>query len=120
MAKEVGLRIPDTIVTSDGREAREFLERMNGRAVFKVLDGVRQRLTETRRFRREYTRSLDALRYAPVIFQELIEAELDIRVTIVDEAVFPVSIRPQGRRARLDWRLDLCTYVARASRRKNH
>jgi glutathione synthase/RimK-type ligase-like ATP-grasp enzyme len=105
-AQEVGLRFPDTIVTSDPQEARRFLERMSGQAVFKVLEGVREVITETRRFRKAHARNLDALRYAPVIFQELIEAELDIRVTIIDKAVFSVSIRPTNAKARLDWRLD--------------
>jgi glutathione synthase/RimK-type ligase-like ATP-grasp enzyme len=105
-AKTVGLRIPDTIVTSDLQEARLFLNRLNGQTVFKVLAGARQIFVETRRFRKRDLRELGSLRYAPVIFQELIEAELDIRVTIVDEEVFPVAIKPRNPKARLDWRLD--------------
>jgi len=110
-AKEVGLDIPDTIVTSDAEEARQFLDRMNGTAIFKVLAGERRRLIETRRFRKSYFRKLAALRYAPLIFQELVEAEQDIRVTIVDEEVFSASIRPTTSKAQLDWRLDLTAKI---------
>ncbi|MCC2112302.1 MAG: hypothetical protein KDJ16_09735 [Hyphomicrobiales bacterium] len=105
-ANEVGLRIPETVITNDPAEAREAIDRMDGRIIFKVLSGPDERLIETRRFRKSYKRLLANLRYAPVIFQELIDVDRDLRVTIVDDAVFPVSVKARAKTAHLDWRLD--------------
>lgn len=105
-AKEVGLRIPRTLITNDPEEARAFLSPANGPAIFKVLTGTSWQFTETRQFNGKYVQDLQSLRFAPAIFQELIEAEADIRATVVDDHVYAAAIRAKRSNARLDWRLD--------------
>jgi len=110
-AREVGLKIPHTVVTNDAEEARTFLKRRDGSTIFKVLTGTSWQFTETRRFRSAHLRHLKNLRYAPVIFQELVEAQSDIRVTIVDQTAFAVSIKPILKGAKFDWRMDLASEI---------
>jgi glutathione synthase/RimK-type ligase-like ATP-grasp enzyme len=110
-AKEAGLAIPDSIVTSGADEARRFIDRLDGKVIFKVLMGLPGIFAETRRFKREHARYLATLRYAPAIFQEIVEPGRDVRVTIVDEAAFSVLISPKNPKARLDWRLDLAADI---------
>ena len=43
---------------------------------------------------------------APVIFQEFLEDKLDIRVTVIGNMVFPVSITKQGKNIYGDWRVN--------------
>jgi glutathione synthase/RimK-type ligase-like ATP-grasp enzyme len=106
LASRLGLRIPKTVVTNDASEARRFLDELDGPAIFKTLTGTWWQLTETRRFKKGYSRHLKSLRFAPIIFQELIEAQLDIRAIVIDDAVFAFSIRSEVRGTRYDWRLD--------------
>jgi len=110
-AKEVGLRIPQTVITNDPEEARRFLDGQGERAIFKTLTGVQWQFAETRQYKGEYSGTLAKVRYAPVIFQEMVKAELDIRVTIVDWTAFTVSIKPDHPFAQLDWRLDAAAAI---------
>ena len=112
-AGEAGLRIPSTLITNDPEEARIFLESLGRPAIFKVLTGTSWQFVETRRFEPAYAEALESVRYAPVIFQELIDADLDIRVTVVDNSIFAVSIQAHHPGARLDWRMDLASEIRR-------
>lgn len=110
-AREVGLKVPDTVITNDPREAQRFLDGRHKAAVFKVLTGTDWQFTETRRFHEEHLSHLESLRHAPVIFQELVEARCDIRANVIDDVVFAVSIKPLHEGARLDWRMDLASEI---------
>jgi glutathione synthase/RimK-type ligase-like ATP-grasp enzyme len=41
-----------------------------------------------------------------VIFQEFVDAEADVRVTVVDGEIFAAEIDARGTRNELDWRVD--------------
>jgi glutathione synthase/RimK-type ligase-like ATP-grasp enzyme len=43
----------------------------------------------------------------PALFQEFIEARLDIRVTVIGQSLYTIEIESQKGSAKLDWRLDL-------------
>jgi len=49
---------------------------------------------------------MDTVRFAPVIFQELIPGGLDIRVTVVGDRLFPAEIRAGESAYEFDFRLD--------------
>jgi hypothetical protein len=49
---------------------------------------------------------LDAVSYAPVLFQEEIRKCADIRVNILDGQVFATLIKPVTEGAPIDWRVD--------------
>jgi glutathione synthase/RimK-type ligase-like ATP-grasp enzyme len=106
-ATKIGLRIPDTIITNSPEEATAFLRQRKAGAIFKILTNTPWQLTETREFKPEYFEHIRGLKMAPAIFQEKIKSKKDIRVTIVDNAVFAVSIQATHQLAKLDWRLDL-------------
>jgi glutathione synthase/RimK-type ligase-like ATP-grasp enzyme len=48
---------------------------------------------------------LDRVRYAPVIFQEYIEAKVDLRITVVGDDIFPAEIGSQETSYRVDFRM---------------
>ena len=109
VAGKVGLSIPKTVVTNNPAVANEFISRLDGQVIFKGLTKPGCQFIETRLFQRAHFSKLKAVEFAPVIFQEAVEAIADIRVTIIDDTVFSVSIAPQNRRARYDWRLDIAS-----------
>lgn len=105
LAAKAGLTVPPTLVTNDPGEARRFAAGLGGPVVFKILTNTSWQFAETRELRPEHDGLLDGLRRAPAIFQSLVPG-LDIRATVVDGRVFPVSIASKHPGASLDWRLD--------------
>lgn len=106
-AAAVGLNIPRTLITNSEADVRRFYLENRERVVFKILTSVNWQFAETRHLREEDFARLGLLVYAPVIFQEEIVDKTDIRVTVVDQQVFAVSIHPRHAGAELDWRLDV-------------
>ena len=82
------LPIPDTLITNDSGEAKAFFDRHNGQVVYKAFNQRGLIWLPTRRLIADDLVYLDALRFAPVIFQRLIEGIRDIRVTVVGNQLF--------------------------------
>lgn len=92
VAREVGLALPRTLVSTDPARVRAFLDGQGGRpVVFKAFLASEQAWRETRLVRPDDLARLDAVRLAPVIFQEYVEG-VDLRVTIVGDRLFAAEI----------------------------
>jgi RimK-like ATP-grasp domain len=108
VAGEVGLRVPRTLVTSDPDQARAFIEARDGaETVFKTFSCTHEIWRETRLVREDELPLLDAVRLAPVIFQEYVPAEVDLRVTIVGRRHFAAAIHSQTTDYPVDFRMSL-------------
>ena len=107
-ASESGLEIPPTCVTSDPAAAARFIERAGADSVvYKSFSAHEHAWRETRLLRRDELALLDRVRYAPVIFQEFVPAEADLRVTIMGSHCFATAIRTAPTAYRYDYRMDL-------------
>jgi hypothetical protein len=106
-AQRVGLRIPDTLITSDPEHAREFVERHHGSVVHKSMTALERAFLESRLWRDDDARVLDHLPLAPTIFQEFVDGPADIRVTIAGGEQFAAWIASSESRVGIDSRLDL-------------
>jgi glutathione synthase/RimK-type ligase-like ATP-grasp enzyme len=108
VASSLGMRVPDTIMTSDRDEAMRFIERHGiGRTIYKIFSATHQVWRETRLVGEDDLASLDSLRLAPVIFQEYIPAVADLRVTIVGDSMFPMAIDNRDSGYEVDFRVNL-------------
>lgn len=108
VASEVGLRVPRTLMTSDPDRARAFIDSVGiGRTIFKTFAATPVVWRETRIVREQELEALDAVRVAPVIFQEYIEAEADLRVTVVGDRVFAMAIHAGQTDYPVDFRMSL-------------
>jgi glutathione synthase/RimK-type ligase-like ATP-grasp enzyme len=114
IAQQLGLDIPDTIVTNDPEAVRAFARR-SGPLITKMLVQPASTGPETNGdapvvFTTAMTdadlEQLDGLDLCPMIFQQRIENRLDVRVTIVGRRVFAAAIDASARGADLDWRRD--------------
>lgn len=93
VARKIGLSIPDTLITNDPIAAREFIERHGvGNVVRKCFRNIQEAPRETHLLRHEDLALLDSVRYTPVIFQEYVPANLDLRITIIEDEIFPAAI----------------------------
>lgn len=92
VAREVGLRLPRTLVTNQPEAARAFIESVGlGKTIFKAFLASIEAWRETRLIEPDDLEKLDSVRFAPVIFQEYIKG-VDLRITVVGEAVFAAEI----------------------------
>jgi glutathione synthase/RimK-type ligase-like ATP-grasp enzyme len=62
---------------------------------------------ETRLLREEDIAHLETVRLAPVIFQEYVPAEVDLRITVVGDRLFPAAIYSQSTDYPVDFRMSL-------------
>jgi hypothetical protein len=107
-ARAAGLDVPATLVTSDPGEARAFIDRIGlGKVICKAFSATRENWRETRMVGPAEYALLDQVAVAPVIFQEFVPAEVDLRVTVVGEELFAAAIHSQELPYALDFRLFL-------------
>jgi glutathione synthase/RimK-type ligase-like ATP-grasp enzyme len=107
MAARAGLHIPRTVVTNNPEEAREFAESNPCGTIYKAFLATERDWRETRMLRQDELALLDRVRHAPVIFQEYIPADADLRVTIVGDRIFPAAIYTRDGAYQYDFRMDM-------------
>ena len=116
VASRLGLRVPDTVMTSDRAAAMRFVERHGmGNVIYKIFTATHQVWRETRKLTVDDVRMLDGLRLAPVIFQEYIPAVADLRVTIVGDELFTMAIDSRRSAYEVDFRVNLAEARTSAS-----
>jgi hypothetical protein len=108
LARECGMFIPETLVTSSPYEAARFI-REHDRVVFKALFGTDQVWRPTQEMTDELLMKLDHVALCPVVFQEYIPGGEDYRVVIIDEFVQAVSFDTMYSRYPLDVSMDPAT-----------
>jgi MvdC family ATP-grasp ribosomal peptide maturase len=111
VAARAGLRVPRTLVTNDPAAAREFFDETRGRMVAKLLRPLTISMTAaplfvyTSRVREEDLAGAEALRHSPMVFQELIPKERELRVAWVAGEAFTGALDATGTsRGQTDWR----------------
>jgi len=108
VAHEVGLEIPETVITNDPSEAREFINRCGWeQVIYKPFAATSRVWRETRRLWPEELDLLESVRFSPVLFQEYIPAQFDLRVTAVGSDLFSAAIHSQESAYPVDCRMDL-------------
>lgn len=111
-AIKTGLRVPETIITSDPRLVEKLAIRHSGRVIAKpmrrggiVVDGQEKGFFSTLldlRMIREHSASI---RRCPLIFQEPIAKAFELRTTVVGDQCFTVRLNSQDvPGATVDWR----------------
>lgn len=109
-ALRVGLTVPRTLVTNDPDAAREFIaETESVGTIYKTFLATEKHWRETRILRVEEREMLDSVRLAPIIFQEYVAADADIRVTVVGDEMFAAAIRPNPDGYSVDYRMDMAS-----------
>lgn len=111
LARSLGFNVPDTLVSNDPGEVREFFKQKKTDIVAKPLRlgyfdyGDRQTSVYTSRVEWADLQDDGAIGIAPVVYQELLPKLYDIRVTVVGRKIFAAAIDSQSvPSATLDWR----------------
>jgi len=83
----MGFAIPDTLITTDPKAAREFWMR-HGMVIYKSISGIRSIVS---RLSTEQAERLEHVRWCPTQFQQYIPGN-DYRVHVVGEEIFACEI----------------------------
>ncbi len=111
VASEVGFAIPKTLVTNKADSAREFFQQVNGKMVSKLLTALSRTMESTSFFlytntvKEEDLLDAESLRYCPMVFQEQIPKQSELRVVYVNGNVFVGALDAAVYGAsKVDWR----------------
>lgn len=104
VAHQLGLKLPRTLVTTQTQAARDFIQGIGGKVVFKAFLASIEEWRETRLVEQEDLDRLDLVRYAPVIFQEYIVG-VDLRITMIGDAIFAAEIDARNTSYPVDMRM---------------
>lgn len=91
VAQDCGLTVPATLMTSDPDEAVRFWNAYPGQTVFKQFLALPDSWRETRIVGEAEAELVNAVRLAPVIFQERVDGVADIRVTAVGNRCYAAA-----------------------------
>jgi hypothetical protein len=106
-ARELGFRVPETLVTNNPTAAREFVGARYAIAKPVVSGGLSEAGQRYAVYTTPITRddlADEAVSAAPIIFQERIANDFDLRATIVGTRVFATRISIRDRERETDWR----------------
>jgi glutathione synthase/RimK-type ligase-like ATP-grasp enzyme len=109
-ARELGLSIPDTLITTDPEKVRAFWEARSGEVIYKPFLQTFHSWRETRQLKREELALLDSVRIAPVIFQQLVPGAADLRVTVIGDEILAAAVDVGKMEYKLDVRLNQQSY----------
>ena len=94
VAREVGLAVPETLITNDPLRAREFVDKHLADGVIrKAFRNIAEAPRSTELVTPADLLRIDEVRYAPVTFQAFVPAALDLRVIVVEDDIFAAAIR---------------------------
>ncbi|MEO1629112.1 MAG: MvdC/MvdD family ATP grasp protein [Bacteroidota bacterium] len=113
IASQLGILIPRTCITNKPAEVRRFYESCPQGIITKMQtsfavyrEGI-ENVVFTNMMEEEMLDDLDGLELCPMTFQEAIPKEVELRVTIVGDKIFPAAIDSQSsEKAKHDWRKD--------------
>lgn len=96
----LGFKVPDTLVTQQAEELRNFFQKHQGNIIVKPIStGYIERngeekdsLIYTNRVFSRHLNNLDDLAGCPTMFQEFIQKKRDVRITIVGHDMHAVSL----------------------------
>ena len=111
LAAKCGFRVPQTVFTNRPGDFVSFYHQTRGRLVSKVMlnnyipHEDSNSVAFTHAVRRRDAAHCHSIRYSPVILQEYVPKDVELRITVVDSRVFAAEIRSQAsHRTKHDWR----------------
>lgn len=111
VAMHCGLNIPATCISNDPKQVKQFIATVGWpivakmQSAFSIYRGNEESVVFTNELNESHLAGLDPVRHCPMVFQQKIEKQLELRVTIVGQKVFAFSIDSQKEKnAAIDWR----------------
>ncbi len=111
LAASIGLKIPNTLISSNRSSISKFSKQEKTGLIAKAIrhgfltNEESLFLAGTQRLPIDFIDTVDDYASIPMMFQEEIQRECDLRVVVVDDKVFPTSIVFDDHSKHVDWRI---------------
>jgi len=93
VAAEAGFLVPRTCVTNNKQKALCFANSLkHTKVIYKSFLATKQAWRETRLLTQDEMDKMENVKFAPVIFQEFIPSVLDLRITVIGNKIFCISV----------------------------
>lgn len=107
IASEIGLKVPQTLISSDSVEISTWLKKHDDCIIKAISYGLMEKknsaeMAFTQRLPKNFNTKENILPGVPILLQEEIEKQADIRVTLVGNNVFSAILPQEGNE--IDWR----------------
>lgn len=113
IAAACGLNIPATCISNDAAVIRRFIQSVDApvitkmQSAFAIYRESEEHVVFTNTVDESHLDELENVQYCPMVFQERIEKQLELRINIVGHAIFAFSVNSAvSDRAATDWRKD--------------
>jgi len=113
IAAACGLNIPATCISNDPAVIRRFIQSTDAPVITKMQSAFaiyregEEHVVFTNTVDESHLDELEQVRYCPMVFQERIEKQLELRINIVGHAIFAFSVNSAvTERSATDWRKD--------------
>jgi glutathione synthase/RimK-type ligase-like ATP-grasp enzyme len=111
LAKELGMNVPTSLITNNISQLKCFINK-NSKTIIKPIARGRidyadnsSKLIFTNIIPEDVINQIDSYTLTPAIYQEYIEKEYELRVTVVEDEIFAASVDSQSfNEAQIDWR----------------
>ncbi len=110
-ALEMGMHVPDTIVTTNPSRLRDFYEKHSGNICFKLQKGAVIRTSEgnkvvyTNKVTKEQMQNASLVSSHPSLFQEYIDKDFEVRIISTDKTTTGIAIHSQDSEiSKIDYR----------------
>lgn len=111
IAKNIGFKIPNTLITNSKESLKEFYYSNSKKIIIKPLSQSKLNCNGETEFiftndlKKEHIETLEKYELTPCIYQEKIEKNIELRITVVGEKVFSSGVNSQlFENTRTDWR----------------
>ncbi len=99
-ALDVGLNVPDYIITQDEVASEKFFNKHEGNVITKILHNSNPaqhslNMIYTNTVKDSFEENKKFIQWCPTLFQEKVEREVELRITVVGNTVFPAVFIPQ-------------------------
>lgn len=110
-ARQIGFNVPDTVVTNQHSILKKFIIKHNNNVIVKPLS--HGRIHQANDFKTIFTNkinsriidNLESYSLTPSIFQNYIDKEYELRITVVGDKVFSAKVDSQKHNeTKIDWR----------------
>lgn len=114
LASSIGLNVPKTLISNNYKEVIEFSKRI-GKTIYKPFNPFFWHSASTGQHRIAATMILDnlddiqeeSIALTPGIYQEYIDKDYELRVTVIGDQIFAAKIGKNEGRAFVDWRFNI-------------
>lgn len=113
IAAACGLNIPATCISNDAAVIRRFIQSVDAPVITKMQSAFaiyregEEHVVFTNAVDESHLDELENVQYCPMVFQERIEKQLELRINIVGHAIFAFSVNSAvSDRSATDWRKD--------------